>query len=193
MIISIIERGYLKGLIHILPFSFCSFVWFCIAFVKSMVDWCIWQEKKLVLVRSLVGSDHECFLLMIWLVQLVRETTIQCLVASTGLPYSRIYPLRSQVVYFTCRKLKSHFIRLVFLPIMSILCCTTFLFLKVLQATLKALDDHKRIIRQEAVRCRQAWSSFFLTMLVLLGCCNSYFLWSTCSKHFFSCCRASIS
>lgn len=99
MIISIIERGYLKGLIHILPFSFCSFVWFCIAFVKSMVDWCIWQEKKLVLVHSLVGSDHECFLLMIWLVQLVRETTIQCLVASTGLPYSRIYPLRSQVVY----------------------------------------------------------------------------------------------
>ncbi|XP_047961342.1 MMS19 nucleotide excision repair protein homolog isoform X4 [Salvia hispanica] len=55
----------------------------------------------------------------------IRETAIQCLVAMTELPYTRIYPLRT----------------------------------KVLQATSKALDDPKRIVRQEAVRCRQSWAS----------------------------------
>eukprot|EP00268_Persea_americana_P029757 TRINITY_DN28778_c0_g1_i1.p1 TRINITY_DN28778_c0_g1~~TRINITY_DN28778_c0_g1_i1.p1 ORF type:complete len:1030 (-),score=201.51 TRINITY_DN28778_c0_g1_i1:623-3712(-) len=55
----------------------------------------------------------------------VRETAIQCLVAMTGLPYVRIYPMRTQV----------------------------------LQAMTKALDDRKRSVRQEAIRCRQAWAS----------------------------------
>ncbi|PIN26041.1 DNA repair/transcription protein Mms19 [Handroanthus impetiginosus] len=53
----------------------------------------------------------------------VRETAIQCLVAVSQLPYTRIYPLRA----------------------------------KVLRAISKALDDPKRTVRQEAVRCRQAW------------------------------------
>lgn len=56
---------------------------------------------------------------------LVRETAIQCLVAMSGLPYTRIFPLRTQVI----------------------------------QGVVKALDDPKRIVRQEAVRCRQAWAS----------------------------------
>ncbi|KAG8380020.1 hypothetical protein BUALT_Bualt07G0150100 [Buddleja alternifolia] len=55
----------------------------------------------------------------------IRETSIQCLVAMSELPHTRIYPFR----------------------------------IKVLQATSKALDDPKRIVRQEAVRCRQAWAS----------------------------------
>ncbi|XP_024022464.1 MMS19 nucleotide excision repair protein homolog [Morus notabilis] len=56
---------------------------------------------------------------------LVRETTIQCLVAMSKLPHTRIYPMRT----------------------------------KVLQAMSKALDDPKRAVRQEAVRCQQAWAS----------------------------------
>ncbi|KAI3455490.1 hypothetical protein Pfo_012153 [Paulownia fortunei] len=55
----------------------------------------------------------------------IRETAIQCLVAVSELPHTRIYPSRT----------------------------------KVLRATSKALDDPKRIVRQEAVRCRQAWAS----------------------------------
>ncbi|KAL3631945.1 hypothetical protein CASFOL_024929 [Castilleja foliolosa] len=55
----------------------------------------------------------------------IRETALQCLVAVTELPHTRIYPFRA----------------------------------KVLKATSKALDDPKRIVRQEAVRCRQAWAS----------------------------------
>ncbi|KAL6496996.1 hypothetical protein OROGR_028925 [Orobanche gracilis] len=53
----------------------------------------------------------------------IRETALQCLVAMSELPHTRIYPLRS----------------------------------KVLLATSKALDDPKRVVRQEAVKCRQAW------------------------------------
>ncbi|XP_020105723.1 MMS19 nucleotide excision repair protein homolog isoform X5 [Ananas comosus] len=56
---------------------------------------------------------------------LVRETALQCLVAMSGLPHSRIYPMRLQV----------------------------------LRAVTKALDDKKWAVRQEAVRCRQAWAS----------------------------------
>ncbi|XP_012069080.1 MMS19 nucleotide excision repair protein homolog isoform X1 [Jatropha curcas] len=56
---------------------------------------------------------------------LVRETAIQCLVAMSELHYTRIYPVRNQV----------------------------------LQAMSKALDDRKRAVRQEAVRCRQSWAS----------------------------------
>ncbi|XP_062187107.1 MMS19 nucleotide excision repair protein homolog [Phragmites australis] len=55
----------------------------------------------------------------------VRETALQCLVAFSTFPHSKIYPMR----------------------------------LKVLQAAIKALDDKKRAVRQEAVRCRQTWQS----------------------------------
>ncbi|KAJ7522223.1 hypothetical protein O6H91_18G002200 [Diphasiastrum complanatum] len=53
----------------------------------------------------------------------VRETVLQCLGAVVGLPYSRVYPLRMQV-------------------------------LKSLSA---ALDDPKRGVRKEAVRCHRIW------------------------------------
>ncbi|PAN09691.1 hypothetical protein PAHAL_2G044600 [Panicum hallii] len=56
----------------------------------------------------------------------VRETALQCLVALSTFPHSKIFPMR----------------------------------LKVLQAAIKALDDKKRAVRQEAVRCRQTWQSF---------------------------------
>ncbi|KAF9613791.1 hypothetical protein IFM89_011515 [Coptis chinensis] len=56
---------------------------------------------------------------------LVRETAIQCLVAMSGLPHTRIFPMRT----------------------------------KVLQAISKSLDDPKRTVRHEAVRCLQAWAS----------------------------------
>lgn len=55
---------------------------------------------------------------------LVRETAIQCLVAISALPHTKIFPMRT----------------------------------KVLQAISNALDDPKRNVRQEAVRCRQAWA-----------------------------------
>ncbi|KAF0909378.1 hypothetical protein E2562_035819 [Oryza meyeriana var. granulata] len=55
-----------------------------------------------------------------------RETALQCLVAMSSLPHSKIYRMRPQI----------------------------------LQAAIKALDDKKRIVRQEAVRCRQTWQSF---------------------------------
>jgi DNA repair/transcription protein MET18/MMS19 len=53
----------------------------------------------------------------------VRETSIQCLVALLELPHRRIYPFRREV----------------------------------LQAIEKSLDDPKRKVREEAIRCRQAW------------------------------------
>ncbi|KAJ0971423.1 hypothetical protein J5N97_019382 [Dioscorea zingiberensis] len=56
---------------------------------------------------------------------IVRETAIQCLVAMSGLPHARIYPMRPQV----------------------------------LRAVSNALDDRKRTVRLEAVKCHQAWSS----------------------------------
>uniref|UniRef100_A0A0E0LHR5 MMS19 nucleotide excision repair protein n=1 Tax=Oryza punctata TaxID=4537 RepID=A0A0E0LHR5_ORYPU len=56
----------------------------------------------------------------------VRETALQCLVAMSSLPHSKIYRMRPQI----------------------------------LQAAIKALDDKKRTVRQEAVRCRQTWQSF---------------------------------
>ncbi|KAL9323079.1 hypothetical protein ACSQ67_011132 [Phaseolus vulgaris] len=56
---------------------------------------------------------------------LVRETAIQCLVALSELPHSRIYPMRTQV----------------------------------LQAISKCLDDTRRVVRYEAVKCRQTWAS----------------------------------
>ncbi|KAK9149345.1 hypothetical protein Scep_008102 [Stephania cephalantha] len=56
---------------------------------------------------------------------LVRETAIQCLFALALWPYTRIYPMRKQV-----------------LDVLS-----------------KAVDDPKRTVRQEAVRCQQAWAS----------------------------------
>ncbi|KAH9605118.1 hypothetical protein KSS87_005742 [Heliosperma pusillum] len=56
---------------------------------------------------------------------LVRETAVQCLVAMSAMPHTRIYPMRTQV----------------------------------LGALSKVLDDPKRSVRVEAVRCRQAWAS----------------------------------
>ncbi|CAL5091158.1 unnamed protein product [Urochloa decumbens] len=56
----------------------------------------------------------------------VRETALQCLVAFSTFPHSKIFPMR----------------------------------LKVQQAAIKALDDKKRAVRQEAIRCRQTWQSF---------------------------------
>lgn len=56
---------------------------------------------------------------------LVRETAVQCLVAMSGLPHTRIFSMRTQVLH----------------------------------AVSKSLDDPKRSVRQEAVRCRQAWAS----------------------------------
>ncbi|KAJ1287959.1 hypothetical protein BS78_02G051100 [Paspalum vaginatum] len=55
----------------------------------------------------------------------VRETALQCLVAISTFPHSKIYPMR----------------------------------LKVLQAAIMALDDKKRAVRREAIRCRQTWQS----------------------------------
>lgn len=56
---------------------------------------------------------------------LVRETAVQCLAAMSGMPYTRIYPMRAQV----------------------------------LRALAEVLDDPKRAVRQEAVKCRRAWAS----------------------------------
>ncbi|KAL3528688.1 hypothetical protein ACH5RR_008010 [Cinchona calisaya] len=74
-------------------------------------------ENARVIINQLVGLAIYPHMMVI------RETALQCLVAMSQLPHSRIYPLRS----------------------------------KVLQAIGKALDDPKRAVRQEAVRCRQAW------------------------------------
>ncbi|XP_019052369.1 PREDICTED: MMS19 nucleotide excision repair protein homolog isoform X2 [Nelumbo nucifera] len=76
-------------------------------------------ENAHIIINCLVG------LLSYPHMMLVRETAIQCLVAMSGLPHVRIYPMRTQV----------------------------------LRAISKALDDPKRVVRQEAVRCRQAWAS----------------------------------
>uniref|UniRef100_A0ACD5UY57 Uncharacterized protein n=1 Tax=Avena sativa TaxID=4498 RepID=A0ACD5UY57_AVESA len=57
----------------------------------------------------------------------VRETALQCFVAMSSFPHSKIYRMRPQV----------------------------------LRAAVKALDDKKRAVRQEAVRCRQTWQSSF--------------------------------
>ncbi|OVA08536.1 RNAPII transcription regulator C-terminal [Macleaya cordata] len=76
-------------------------------------------ENAHIIINRLIG------LISYRQMMLVRETAIQCLVAVSGLPHTRIYPMRTQV----------------------------------LQAISKALDDPKRIVRQEAGRCRQAWVS----------------------------------
>ena len=46
----------------------------------------------------------------------------------------------------------------------SVWCC----HFQVLQAISKALDDSRRAVRQEAVRCRQAWSVLDLSYLPLM-------------------------
>ncbi|KAL8466010.1 hypothetical protein ACS0TY_035213 [Phlomoides rotata] len=61
----------------------------------------------------------------------IRETALQCLIAVSELPHTRIYPSRA----------------------------------KVLRAASIALDDPKRIVRQEAVRCHPAWASTASTNL----------------------------
>ncbi|XP_073008031.1 MMS19 nucleotide excision repair protein homolog isoform X1 [Typha latifolia] len=80
--------------------------------------------------ESIIENIHIIIRLLTQLVSyphmmLVRETAIQCLIAMSGLPHSRIYPMRPQV----------------------------------LRAVTKALDDKKRAVRREAVRCRQTWAS----------------------------------
>ncbi|KAM0868425.1 hypothetical protein ACQ4PT_041325 [Festuca glaucescens] len=64
----------------------------------------------------------------------VRETALQCFVAMSSFPHSKVYRMRPQV----------------------------------LRAAIKALDDKKRTVRQEAVRCRQTWYENY----VLLGVGN---------------------
>lgn len=83
--------------------------------------------------------------------QLVRETAIQCLVAVSELPHARIYPMRMQVA--EDYSLQSMISVCAFYSALLCLCC-----FQVLHAISKALDDPKRAVRQEAVRCRQAWS-----------------------------------
>ncbi|KAL2653858.1 hypothetical protein R1flu_021986 [Riccia fluitans] len=55
----------------------------------------------------------------------VRESALQCLAAIVGLPFTRVFPVKSQVM----------------------------------KAITAALDDKKRLVRGEAVRCRQVWSA----------------------------------
>ncbi|KAL3685855.1 hypothetical protein R1sor_003877 [Riccia sorocarpa] len=55
----------------------------------------------------------------------IRESALQCLAAIVGLPFTRVFPVKAQVM-------------------------------KVITS---ALDDNKRLVRKEAVRCRQVWSA----------------------------------
>ncbi|XP_042517335.1 MMS19 nucleotide excision repair protein homolog [Macadamia integrifolia] len=92
------------------------------------------SENAHIIIDRLIGLASYSHMM------LVRETAIQCLVALSGLPYVRIYPRRTQVYRFAFLIYNRR-------------------HLLVLRAILKALDDPKRIVRQEAVRCRQAWAS----------------------------------
>uniref|UniRef100_A0A453T2P3 MMS19 nucleotide excision repair protein n=1 Tax=Aegilops tauschii subsp. strangulata TaxID=200361 RepID=A0A453T2P3_AEGTS len=93
------------------------------------------QDKDLVYSLLLVLSGmlmdekgKECIVENIRIIiSVVRETALQCFVAMSSFPHSKVYRMRPQV----------------------------------LQAAIKALDDKKRAVRQEAVRCRQTWQSSF--------------------------------
>ncbi|KAG0488962.1 hypothetical protein HPP92_007773 [Vanilla planifolia] len=78
------------------------------------------KEGILVYVHTII--DRLVKLISYPHMKLIRETAIQCLTAITSLPYTRIYPMKVQV----------------------------------LKALSVALDDKKRIVRQEAVKCRHA-------------------------------------
>ncbi|VAI80599.1 unnamed protein product [Triticum turgidum subsp. durum] len=81
---------------------------------------CIVENIRIIIsvLAQLVSYPH---------MMVVRETALQCFVAMSSFPHSKVYRMRSQV----------------------------------LQAAIKALDDKKRAVRQEAVRCRQTWQSSF--------------------------------
>ncbi|KAG0490841.1 hypothetical protein HPP92_007704, partial [Vanilla planifolia] len=78
------------------------------------------KEGILVYVHTII--DRLVKLISYPHMKLIRETAIQCLTAITSLPYTRIYPMKVQV----------------------------------LKALSVALDDKKRIVRQEAIKCRHA-------------------------------------
>ncbi|KAG0490658.1 hypothetical protein HPP92_007521 [Vanilla planifolia] len=84
------------------------------------------KEGILVYVHTII--DRLVKLISYPHMKLIRETAVQCLTAITSLPYTRIYPMKVQV----------------------------------LKALSVALDDKKRIVRQEAVKCRHAWASMGL-------------------------------
>ncbi|XP_020146792.1 MMS19 nucleotide excision repair protein homolog isoform X2 [Aegilops tauschii subsp. strangulata] len=81
---------------------------------------CIVENIRIIIsvLAQLVSYPH---------MMVVRETALQCFVAMSSFPHSKVYRMRPQV----------------------------------LQAAIKALDDKKRAVRQEAVRCRQTWQSSF--------------------------------
>lgn len=81
---------------------------------------CILENMNIIVsvLAQLVSYPH---------MMVVRETALQCFVAMSSFPHSKVYRMRPQV----------------------------------LQAAIKALDDKKRVVRQEAVRCRQTWQSSF--------------------------------
>ncbi|VAI92721.1 unnamed protein product [Triticum turgidum subsp. durum] len=81
---------------------------------------CIVENIRIIIsvLAQLVSYPH---------MMVVRETALQCFVAMSSFPHSKVYRMRPQV----------------------------------LQAAIKALDDKKRAVRLEAVRCRQTWQSSF--------------------------------
>ncbi|BBM97843.1 DNA repair/transcription protein MET18/MMS19 [Marchantia polymorpha subsp. ruderalis] len=60
---------------------------------------------------------------------MIRESALQCLAAIVGLSFTRVFPVKSQVM----------------------------------KAITIALDDKKRLVRKEAVRCREVWSAITST------------------------------
>ncbi|KAK8958400.1 hypothetical protein KSP40_PGU015359 [Platanthera guangdongensis] len=80
------------------------------------------KGKEEIIGYAHIVTNHLVKLISYPHMMLVRETAIECLTALTSLPYTRIYPLRTQVF----------------------------------DALSGALDDKKRIVRQEAVKCYHA-------------------------------------
>lgn len=83
------------------------------------------KGKEEIIGYAHIVANHLVKLISYPHMMLVRETSIECLTALLSLPYTRIYPLRTQV----------------------------------LKALSGALDDKKRMVRQEAVKCYHAWES----------------------------------
>nr|XP_020146791.1 MMS19 nucleotide excision repair protein homolog isoform X1 [Aegilops tauschii subsp. strangulata] len=88
---------------------------------------CIVENIRIIIsvLAQLVSYPH---------MMVVRETALQCFVAMSSFPHSKVYRMRPQV----------------------------------LQAAIKALDDKKRAVRQEAVRCRQTWYENYILFLGVL-------------------------
>ncbi|KAM3297542.1 hypothetical protein ACQJBY_039450 [Aegilops geniculata] len=94
---------------------------------------CIVENIRIIIsvLAQLVSYPH---------MMVVRETALQCFVAMSSFPHSKVYRMRPQV----------------------------------LQAAIKALDDKKRAVRQEAVRCRQTWyENYILFLRVLVLFCGN--------------------